>query len=81
MLTVEIKVNGVLISHIYCRNITFDSSFVAALTDGDANIYEYEYYKIGKTELTSGNLQHNRKDGALKLIGAIIKNLLGNGKS
>lgn len=81
MLTVEIKVNGVLVGHIYCRNITFDSSFPVKALNGDANIYEYEYYKIGKTELTGGNLQHNQKDGALKLIGEIIKKLLANGNS
>lgn len=67
MLTVEIKVNGVLISHIYAYNKDKKPKGI--------NKYYYEYYKVGKYQITQGEVKHNYEDGIEKLVELILKGL------
>ena len=67
MITFETKVNGILISHIYCHN--------AQLVDGDDFLYKYEYYEIGKRQLITKHVKHTRSEGALTLLSKIIKSI------
>ena len=67
MMTVEIKINGCLIGHIY------------AVNEGYVNgkyRYRFDYYDVGKAELKKGNrVLHKRDDGALVLTKKIIGEL------
>lgn len=83
MLTVEIKVNGALIGHIYLVNMG------AVLGVPDKNRYEYEFYEIGAQldseqkkkrlskykPLRTGKLVHKRTDGAMRLIKKAIDDI------
>lgn len=62
MFSVEIRINGSMIAHIYGHNTsTFNS-------DGDT-LYNYELYEVnGKTGLKSGFVAHKRSDGIFELI-------------
>jgi len=64
MFTVEIKINGSLISHIYGHN------------EGDtANgcKYRYEFYEVETRKVTNGFVVHPRQDGITELIKIILK--------
>lgn len=66
MLSTEIRINGVLIEHIYVINKWYIKD--------DLYKYEYEYYKVcGK--LCNGTINHSRKDGSLVLLGKIISKI------
>lgn len=65
MFTVEIKINGSLIGHIYGHN-EGDSP------DGKGDKYRYEYYEPETREVRNGNVVHRRSDGIRKLVAAIL---------
>jgi hypothetical protein len=74
MISMDMKVNGVLIGHIYCHNegsIHMDNVL-------DLCQYYWEYHKIGerKSKIQRGCVSHRRKEGALKLFSLIIKDIL-----
>jgi hypothetical protein len=64
MFTVEIKINGSLIGHIYARNVK-DVGL-------DECEYAYEYYEPESRGLTKGKVRHRRKDGIRPLVGMIL---------
>ena len=68
MMSVEIKVNTVLIGHIYLRNIKH--------LDFDKYEYVYHYYKPETGGILKGAITHNRGDGAEVLINKILKDIL-----
>lgn len=64
MLSTEIKINGIMIIHIYARNIGDENS--------KGNKYYYEVYEVESRKVKSGEIYHCRKDGATVLISKII---------
>ena len=76
MLSVELKINGMLIYHIYARN-------VSSKDFGECN-YLYEFYEIESREVKNGEVSHFRQDGLSKLVAKILedmetrKNVTGN---
>lgn len=76
MITVEIKINGTLIAHLYCRNVTSFLPINRTGKDKVSHLYDFEYYKIGVQEVRIGKVWHVPSDGALKLIAKIIKAIL-----
>lgn len=71
MFTVEIKVNGLLVSHIYGRN----TARIAG--DGDEFKYDYEYYEVNSRDIISGSVNHKRSKGIRKLITVILEDVEG----
>jgi hypothetical protein len=65
MFTVEIKVNGSIISCINCKNITNRNE------DSDEDLYEYECYTYEK-DLIKNKIKHKRADGIHKIVGKIL---------
>jgi len=60
MMSVEIKVNGALIGHLYLHN--------EATIDADLCRYVVEYAIIGEGKVMTGHLLHRRDDGAEVLV-------------
>ncbi|MDO8640252.1 MAG: hypothetical protein Q7R33_01800 [Nitrosarchaeum sp.] len=75
MITVEIKVNGCLIEHIYAKNI----AHVSDTDGGPENLYDYEIYRVSKGqktgEIISGSLTHLYEDGAEVLVQKILQDV------
>lgn len=76
MLTIEYKINGILIGQIYAHNEGFNETF-------DKCTYKYHYYSTGGNNneglLINGRVDHFRKDGFEKLafiLGEEISNRL-----
>lgn len=67
MFTIEIKVNGALIGHIYGRN-------TGEYEDGKTK-YAYEYYEPEEPRIRKGHVLHQRDHGIRPLITAILKDL------
>ena len=65
MFTVEIKINGSLINHIYGHN-----EGPAPVGLGDQ--YRYELYEVEKRDVKNGRVTHKRSDGINKLVAAIL---------
>lgn len=65
MFTAEIKVNGVLVAHIYGRNITDNHRATLSL-------YEAQIIEVGENKVSKFHVEHNRADGLTKLIEAIL---------
>jgi len=65
MFTVEIKVNGSIISCINCKNITNRNE------DSDEDLYEYECYTYSKN-LIKKTIKHKKEDGIHKIVGKIL---------
>jgi len=65
MFTIEIKINGVMIGHIYGVNI--------GGKEHGKNSYSYEYYKPESREVNKGLVRHAREDGIEKLIALILE--------
>lgn len=64
MFTVEIKINGALISHIYGHN-------EGDVTPGECK-YRYEYYETETRKVVNGNVRHKRNKGIRNLINSIL---------
>lgn len=67
MFTVEIKINGSLIGHIYGRN--------TGEYKGSKVKYDYEYYEPEEPGVRKGQVFHSRESGIRPLIAAILKDL------
>jgi hypothetical protein len=67
MFTVEIKVNGSLIGHIYGRNMSGDK-------DGKC-WYNYEYYEPETRHVMKGTVPHKREDGIRALVTTILNHV------
>jgi hypothetical protein len=64
MFTIEVKINGSLISHIYGRNIGDGP-------DG-ASQYAYEYYEPEIRKVVKGEVFHARGEGIRSLVQKIL---------
>lgn len=68
MFTVEVRVNGVMVAHVYGVN--------TGEADGDRHIYRYELYETGNAlngiSVRSGTVRHRRQDGILALVRGIL---------
>lgn len=64
MFTTEIRINGMLVLHIYGRN-------TAVCKDGKSQ-YIIELYKTETSEITTFNIYHRRSEGISKLIELIL---------
>jgi len=67
MFTVEIKVNGALIGHIYGQNLGVE-------LDGKTK-YKYEYYEPGANKIVNGSVYCVREDGIRPLITTILNEI------
>ena len=70
MFTVEIRINGALISHLYGHNEGRD--------DGDWWNYSYHFYTLDndKDKLKTGTIKHRRdKDSINVLVANILKDI------
>ena len=65
MFTVEIKINGSLINHIYGHN-------EGSSPDGRGDQYRYELYEVETRAVKNGRVTHKRSDGINKLVAAIL---------
>jgi hypothetical protein len=65
MFTVEIRINGTLINHIYGHN-EGDS------TKPGEDSYRYELYEVETRKVTNGTVTHARRNG----INALIRDIL-----
>jgi len=65
MLTVDLKINGDLIGHMYIVNIhPFKNS-----------VYQYTVYDVAGRKCTTDTIIHKRSKGAWKLVQAIINKM------
>jgi len=64
MFTVEIRINGTLIGHIYGRNM--------GRNPGGKTRYDYEYYEPELPNVRKGSVMHERDGGIRPLIAAIL---------
>ena len=73
MFSVDIKINGVLIAHLYGQN----RGYADYLRSEDSS-YKYEYHVINKrgTPVVYGNLTHNRADGIEILVHKILEKII-----
>jgi len=65
MFTMEIRVNGTMIGHVYGRNLSTDSS--------GKSKYKIDYYKPELPKLLTTTLYHKRDDGIEKLVETIMQ--------
>ena len=72
MFTIEIKINGSMIGHIYGRNIGYTED--CGPNEHMMN-YTYEYYEPETREIKSGRVKHERTDGARRLVQLILEDL------
>ena len=61
MLTVEIKVNGLLISFLNIRNL-------GSYTESGKTLYNVDYYDVSDTKIETFSVPHKRSEGAEKLV-------------
>jgi len=67
MFTIEIKINGSMIGHIYGHNEGLDP-------DGsEKTVYSWEYYRVESRKLQHGTVLHKRDEGIESLICKILK--------
>jgi hypothetical protein len=65
MFTIELRINGALIGHIYGRNVGVFSK--------DKCRYKYEYYEPENRGIIKGEIVHNRNKGIRALVCDIFK--------
>ena len=68
MITVEIRINGALIGHIYAVN-------ERGASDGLCE-YRYEYYEPDRGGLVTGKVKHERTKGAAELVKKLAANIV-----
>jgi hypothetical protein len=66
MFTVEIRINGSLINHIYGHNEG------PSRTKNGEDAYRYELYEVESRKMTNGTVSHNRGNGINALVVAIL---------
>jgi hypothetical protein len=71
MFSVEIKVNGCMVVHIYGHNTGIPDA-VYNLND-PLHLYSYEIYTLGEKKLSFGHVLHKQSNGLLTLIRKILE--------
>jgi hypothetical protein len=65
MFTAELKINGILVGHLYGRN--------TGKLDKQKYTYEAEYYEIASGKVQNlPPIQHNRKKGLARLVSVCL---------
>ena len=64
MFTIEVRINGSLISHVYGRN--------TGTTPDKGDAYEYELYTPESRAVVKGVVHHRREEGINALAGKIL---------
>ena len=64
MLTADLRVNGVLVAHVYIRNL-MDRV-------GQVDTYAFEIYRPESGVIKTGTVTHNRDNGAEDLIVKVL---------
>ena len=72
MFSVETRINGILISHVYGKNITH--TLLDHKEEGD--VYSYTYTETETGYSCSGTILHKRKDGLTQLVSTIMLDVL-----
>lgn len=67
MFTIEIKINGTMIGHIYGRNL--------CVQENGLSLYDYEYYEPEIPKLQRGTISHCREQGIRKLVKLILSDV------
>lgn len=69
MFTAEIKINGVLVAHVFGRNVTAKETKA-----GEADIYETQVIEVNEREqeVERHLISHHREDGICKLVEQIL---------
>ena len=70
MFTVELRVNGTLINHIYGRKVT--DNFTVPKGD-NRDRYMFELYAPESREVQKGTVLHDRDSGIRELVRAILE--------
>lgn len=65
MLTVELRINGALISHVYGRQ-------VEGPDENGEHLYDCEIYRVESGEVRNVSVRHNRGDGLEALVTRIL---------
>lgn len=68
MFTVEIRINGSLVSHIYGVNVTHE----CAVNDSKGDCYECQVYDVEKRASRDVSVRHHRRDGINALVAKIL---------
>jgi len=68
MLTVEVKVNGVIINHFYVVNQQH-------INEISGHEYTYTVYFANNRIIKNGKVTHRQSDGALTLVKKIIEDM------
>ncbi len=66
MMTLEVRINGTLIGHVYLRRTQTDRLKNIA-------VYEYEVYSPGDGVIASGHLEHPYPDNAFRLTAKVLE--------
>lgn len=68
MLTVEIKVNGTVVKHVYAHNMDG-----LAVSEYEVVVADTVPYNRGKPSIQEFNITHDRADGIGRLVSAILE--------
>ena len=68
MFTIEIKINGSLVGHIYGHN-------EGHINAKGETLYRYEYYEVETRRVRPGTVRHVRKGGIRSLVVAILSSV------
>lgn len=68
MFSVEIRINGNLVSHLYGQNMI-------DIDDDKKCRYRYVYHRVDKLDSTEGNVSHKHDDGIEKLLQIVLKDM------
>lgn len=67
MFSCEIRVNGAMVGHLYCRNL--------GKKEKDTYQYYYEYYRPESGQVQTGKIFHAREDGIESLTSRILEKI------
>ena len=72
MFTVELKINGSLIGHVYGHNEGLVEQPHDFSNSNPKSKYKYAYYGVENQKLINGKITHSRDDGLERLISSIL---------
>ena len=78
MFTIELRVNGTLVTHVYGRNVTDERNergVGAQDVANGADVYDYELYETESRRVTNGTVTHKRNDGIRALAAKILRDV------
>ena len=70
MITTEIRINGIMIGHVYCTNKGEIQNMPGRY------LYAYEYYRPDEGKIIKGEVFHKREDKAERLLQIILTSVI-----